>query len=299
MVSFMRVVASPASKASVDLRIKKLSAALTRAKVHLRAAYGEQAEPKIKEFYDDRLVRIEAELAGLYKPKAEAAAGKIEQSGTVNDKDLWDATGALSNYKHMGPEELVAPELLDTTRGVMKVYDVGSLYEKSMDAPFQQVWTQKGGGKEGFIAACKAKGSLALLPDAAAADPLYVGTDVAQVFPKMANGFVGLGKDAGAANSFQEAITRFALKDSYYPSGVMFSSFATATDVKAELPNMKMGKPSIFYLLNFDENTYDEKDRVFGHLADPADPSKPGSALELQCIDMPQAILLKNGRILQ
>ena len=39
----------------------------------------------------------------------------------------------------------------------------------------------------------------------------------------------------------------------------------------------------------FNENTYEPADRVFGHLADPANPSQPGESLELQVQGMPES----------
>jgi len=53
---------------------------------------------------------------------------------------------------------------------------------------------------------------------------------------------------------------------------------------------VKIGKPSMFNLLNFDENVYKEDDRQYGHLADPNDPKKAGNALELTCQGYPGEI---------
>lgn len=298
LITSLRVVATDESKASVNLRVNKLFDALTRGRAHLRAAYGAAAEPKIASFYDDRLKGIEAGLTARYMPKAQDAAGKIEKSGTVEKKDQWDATWELFDYKYMDPEEQVTGEVLDTTRGVMKVFDIGDLFKKDMAPDLKKAWTDNWGGEQAFVAECKAQGTLAVVPHREAGNPLYAKYTVATAFPNPIRGFVGLGRDAAAAQSFEEAIVRYALKREWYGSGVMLSSYATAGDVKAELPNLKLGKPSVFYLLRFDENTYEEKDRVFGHLADPVDPTKPGSALELQCMGLAQHFLVKNGRIL-
>ena len=63
----------------------------------------------------------------------------------------------------------------------------------------------------------------------------------------------------------------------------MFVVSASAADVKDKKNKgeIKIGKPSIFNLLNFDENVYKEDDREYGHLADPGDATKAGNALEL------------------
>lgn len=300
LVGSMRVLASEDSKKSVDLRVKKLKEALPKAKQALEQAYGkDKAAVKIKEFYDDRLTAIEAGISGRYKPKANEAATKIEQSGTVKSADQFDATVGLIDYAQMGPEELVTEQVLDETRGVMKVYDLGDLFERSMSPPTKDLWRNSGGGKEGFIAACKAQGTLAVAPPGG--NPLTANLTVKDAFPSAISGFVGLGKDAGEAHTFAEAIQRFALAPKWYPSGAMLASHATAGDLKPLIAagKTKIGKPSIFYLLRFDENTYEPKDRIFGHLADPNDPTKPGSALELQCSDLPQAVLIANGHILQ
>ena len=72
----------------------------------------------------------------------------------------------------------------------------------------------------------------------------------------------------------------------------MFVISAGVAEVKQQMAagTIKIGKPSIFNLLNFDENVYDEGDREFGHLADPKDPTKAGSALELTCQGYPSEI---------
>jgi hypothetical protein len=78
----------------------------------------------------------------------------------------------------------------------------------------------------------------------------------------------------------------------------MLACHTPADVVKSMMPKLKIGKPSIFYLLAFNENTYQEQDRVFGHLADKDDPSKPGEALELQVQGLPYELLLEGAKVL-
>lgn len=149
-----------------------------------------------------------------------------------------------------------------------------------------------GAGQDTFIEQCKAAKKLVVAPAGKEAKPPFAGAAVDAVFSKPLNGFVGQGKDATAVGSFADAITRFALNPGYYPSKAMFVVSAPASEVndKKNRGEIKIGKPSIFNLLNFDENVYDENDRAYGHLADPADPSKPGAALELTCQGYPGEI---------
>ena len=122
--------------------------------------------------------------------------------------------------------------------------------------------------------------------------PPFKGATIPSVFTKPLNGFVGQGKDAASVGSFADAIQRFALNPGYYPSGAMFVISASAGDAKQKKNSgaVKIGKPSMFNLLNFDENVYKEDDRQYGHLADSKNPSKAGNALELTCQGYPSEI---------
>ena len=72
----------------------------------------------------------------------------------------------------------------------------------------------------------------------------------------------------------------------------MFVVSAPASEAKKQKNSgaAKIGKSSIFDLLNFDENVYKEDDREYGQLADAKDPSKAGNALELTCQGYPSEI---------
>jgi hypothetical protein len=185
--------------------------------------------------------------------------------------------------------------MMKDSGGIMKVFDVGSLWW-SMDENYQNAWKAKypSGADAKFTEECKAQKKLVFAPAGMENKPPFKGASIPTVFNKPLNGFVGQGKDAAAVGNFADAIQRFALQPSYYPSKAMFVVSASA-DVVNQKKNdpaggMKIGKPSMFNLLNFDENVYKEDDRQYGHLADPNDPKKAGNALELTCQGYPGEI---------
>jgi hypothetical protein len=314
LVTSLRVVATEQSKVDVRLRVGKLMAALTRSRAYLLQAYGPaKGAELVKQFYDDPLAGLEAGLADRYLPQAADAATKIEEAGNVQASHQWNAARALVDYKHMQPEELVSDEVMSDSAGVMKVFDVGQLFDASMSPSTRDAWNSRGGGQAGFVAACRAAGTLVALPPQAVASPAGSAAvsagdggaaaaepakTLAEHFPKQHFGFVGVGKDYAKATSFEEAIVHFQLAREYYPSATMLACHTPADVVKSMMPKLKIGKPSIFYLLAFNENTYQEQDRVFGHLADKDDPSKPGEALELQVQGLPYELLLEGAKVL-
>jgi hypothetical protein len=297
VIASLRVAATPASKASVALRIGKLMTAIPATRTALNTYYGAAGPAKQKEYIDDRKAQIDANLAS-WTTGAGAALDKIKAAPGVNVADQWDATGPMKFWPAIQPEELTTAAVIDTvTQGVIKVFDAGSVWD-AMDPAFQAGWTTHGGGKAGWLEACKAAGKLVFAPAGKEALPPFLGKSVADAFKQTVRGFVGMGTDAAVPTSFAHAIQHFALNAGWYPSGVMFLGHCTKDYLKGLVGALPIGKPSIFYLLVFDENTYEPNDRTFGHLADPADPTKPGPARELQTTGLPQSEFLGSGRVL-
>jgi len=290
LVSGLQVAPTPSSKADVPFRINKLLTAMPAAEAHLKTAYGNAVgATKIQEWYRDRQAIIEGELAN-YQTNAESALSAIESSGEVNVAQQWDATGAMKIWDGIKPEELTTAEAL-AGYNIVKAFDLGSLWDEG-SPEFTAAWSAAG-GKEAWLSACTSQNKVAVDPPAAPGAVPGPGLSLAQAFPKSHYGFVGVSKkDDGLPGSFAAAITQFALDEGYYSSGKMILGVASSGALSALIDRGAIGKPSIFYLLVFNENTYDPADRVFGHLADPDDPSQPGSSLELQVDGMPQSEFL-------
>jgi len=296
-VSSLRIAATPASKASVALRISKLMAAIPATKTALTTYYGAAAPAKIAEYIDTRKAMIDANLAA-WSGGAGGALDKIKTKGSLDPADQWDATGPIVHFPAMGIEERSTIEVLETiTKGVIKVFDANSIWG-AMDPSFQAGWTTHGGGQAGWMNECKTAGKLVFAPTGKSALPPFSGKGPADAFKGTVRGFVGMGTDAAVPSSYAHAITHFALAEKWYPSKVMFLGLCNVAYLKSLAGPIPIGKPSIFKLLQFDENTYEPNDRTFGHLADPADPSKPGLARELQTDGLPQSEFLSGGSVL-
>jgi hypothetical protein len=292
MIQGLQHLVTPESKASVNLRVTKLNAAIARTKPKLLAS-GPDGPKKVQDFIDSRLPAAHAKPGPEFLGKAKEARDKLVAAPAVSKALQADAAKPVVNYGICAPEESASDKTIDDSGGIMKVYDVGNLYWQ-MAAPFQAAWKKlfNDDAPNKFTDACKSQKKLVLAPPGEENKPPFKGASVTQIYDKVLNGFVGQGKDAAAVGNFADAITRFALNPGYYPSKAMFAIFASAAEVKDKKNKneIKIGKPSIFNLLNFDENVYDENDRAFGHLADPADPTKAGKALELTCQGYPADI---------
>jgi hypothetical protein len=293
MIQSLSLLVSPQSKASVNLRVSKLKDAIARTKPKLVEIYKDKAPKMIDDWIDSRLPAANAKPGPEFMAKAAQAKDALVKSPTIDPKLQADAAKPLTNYNICAPEEAASDQMIEDSGGIMKVFDVGSMWW-SMEPRYQDAWKAKFGGdaEKQFTAACKAQKSLVTAPPGEETKPPFKGATVPSVFTKPLNGFVGQGKDATAVGNFADAIQRFALNPGYYPSGAMFVISAGAADVKQKKNKneIKIGKPSIFNLLNFDENVYKEDDRQYGHLADAKDPSKPGNALELTCQGYPGEI---------
>ena len=297
MVDSLSILASPRSRAQVNLRVGKLTAAIGRARAAIPAKYGPViGAQKVKEWIDDRLPLYLANANTKFQSEATAKALKLTTEPTVKEEHQVDAAWCMVNYNPAasGPEEPATPAMIDASGGIMKVYDVGAAFTSGMIRAVQDLWVgvygSKDAARDAFVTAAKAAGALVALPASLASDPTLAHHTPPTVFVNPINGFVGQGKDATGVTSFSVAIQRFALNPGYYPSGAMFACTAPATEVKAEMAapgGAKIGKPSLFNLLHFDENVYDENDRSYGHLADPTNPHAAGSALELTCLGYP------------
>ena len=163
---------------------------------------------------------------------------------------------------------------------------MGDAYKAAWDS----VATARGvaTGQALFIQECKLAGRIVYAPQGEGRNPPFAGANADKVFSaqRPVTAFVGLARDA-TATTFADAIVKYQLQASYYPSGAMLACQVGEDVVRANWGTVKLGKPSIMNLLVFDENVYDETDRTFGHLADPADPTKPGANLELTVSGMP------------
>ena len=293
MIQSLSLLVTAKSKASVNLRVTKLKDAVARTRAKLTEIYKDKAPKLVEEWIDSRLPKAHAKPGAEFVGKAATAKEALLKSPTVDARLQVDAAAPIVNYGICAPEEAATDQMMDESGGIMKVYDVGSLWW-SMEAQYQDAWKAKFGSDadKRFTDACKAQKKLVVAPPGDEAKPPFRGAAVPSVFTRPLNGFVGQGKDAAAVGSFPDAIQRFALNPGYYPSQAMFVLSAPAADVKSKQKKgeIKIGKPSIFNLLNFDENVYKEDDRQYGHLADPKDPSKAGSALELTCQGYPSEI---------
>ena len=293
MIQSLAYLVTPQSKASVNLRVTKLKATIARARAKLVEIYKDKAPKMINDFIDSRLPNADAKPGPEFLPKAAAAKESLVNAPAIDPKLQADAAKPLVNYAICAPEEAATDKMMDESGGIMKVFDVGSMWW-SMDGKYQDAWKAKFGAEadKKFTEACKAKKSLVLAPMGEETKPPFKGASITSVFSKPLNGFVGQGKDATAVSNFADAIQRFALNPGYYPSGAMFVMSAGAADVKDKKNKgeIKIGKPSMFNILNFDENVYKEDDREYGHLADAKDPSKAGNALELTCQGYPGEI---------
>jgi hypothetical protein len=288
VVSGLQVAPTSASKSDVASRVNKLATAIPAAEAHLKTAYGNaQGTAKAKEWYHDRRAIIEGKLTEYYLSAAQEALGAIESSGEVNAAQQWDATSALKVWDGIKPEELTTAEAL-TGYHLVKAFDVGQIWHKG-SRRFTDAWSAAG-GKTAWMEACASAGKVVVDPPSAPGRAPPPGLSFSEAFAGSHYGFVGVSKkEDGLPGSFAAAITQFALDEGLYPSGKMILGVASAGSMAALIDRGAIGKPSIFYLLIFNENTYEPADRVFGHLADPANPSQPGESLELQVQGMPES----------
>lgn len=305
-IKSLKVIAKAASVTSVANKIDKFEAAVTRTKLHLvkpaTTGYGPSVgATKIQEWITNRIAIVQSYLSNNYTTKAQAAHDKILASGTVNDADKFDPDwGCLVDFGKgkaaFEPEEAFKIGDLTGIKGVFKVYDVGKVFN-SMKQVYKDAWTSAAGtGKTGqqlFISECKSLGRIAFCPAGKGRVAPFNGANATKVFSgKSVSAFVGLQKDA-TASSFSDALVKYQLKASYYPSGAMLACSVGEAVLKANWGSIQLGKPSIMNLLVFDENVYDETDRTYGHLADPRDPNKPGANLELTIVGMPMADFMR------
>jgi hypothetical protein len=308
-VKSLKVVAKPGSVSSVDLKVTKFFDAVTRTKAQLVKpspdGYGPADGPtKITEWIDNRVATVEGYLSGNFTTKAQAAHDRILASGAVNADDQLDVDwGVLVDFRQgasaFGPEELFAIGDLSGIKGVFKVYDVGKVFNTMKDdykAAWNAVAARRGlTGQQLFIDECKAAGRMVYAPAGEGSSPPFDGANGDKVFSgQTVNAFVGLARDA-TATSFSDALTKYQLAAKYYPSGAMMAGQVGEDVLRSNWGSIQLGKPSIMNLLVFDENVYDETDRTFGHLADPADPSKPGANLELTILGCPLADFMRAG----
>ena len=268
---------------------------MTRTRAKLTEVYKDKAPQKISDWIDSRLVKANAKPGPDFHGKVSTAKESLVNSPTLDPKLQIDAAKSVVNYDVCAPEEAASDEMMDESGGIMKVYDISSFWW-SMDKTFQDAWKAKfpADADKQFIEACKAQKKPVLAPPGMENKPPFKGASMSTVFKSQLNGFVGQGKDAAGVGTFADAIARFALNPGYYPSKAMFVVAASAAEMKQKKNDpaggMKIGKPSMFNLLNFDENVYKEDDRQYGHLADPNAPGKAGNALEMTCQGMPAEI---------
>jgi hypothetical protein len=240
---------------------------------------------------------IDAKVA-TWVDGARAALDRMEANPADVAAAQWDATAPIIHFPAMGIEEETTMKTLEeVTNGVIKVFDSSNVWN-GMEPAFQAGWAGAGGGQDTWLAACKAAGKLVFAPAGKENTPPFAGKGPSDAFKQPVRGFIGMGTDAAVPTSYAAAITHFALNEGWYPSKVMFLGHCTVGFLKTLVGNIPIGKPSIFKLLQFDENTYEPTDRTFGRLADPADPTKPGLARELQTDGLPQSEFLSGGSVL-
>lgn len=308
-IKALKVIVKTGEIAGVSKKIDKFYDAVDRTKKQLKKppteGYGSGADAKIKQFIDDRVAIVMSYLSDNYKTKAEAAHAAVQASGKVDAKDQFSPDwGVLVDFKKgkqaFDPEEEFSINDVGKIGGIFKVYDVGKIF-RSMGRTYQDAWnavaTRKGAGsgKDLFIQECKSSKQLVFAPKGEGKNPPFAGANGLKVFSgKSVDAFVGLGNNA-TATTYAAAITDYALAPGSYPCGVMLACKADDTLVKSRWGSIKFGKPSIMYLLAFDENTYDETDRTYGHLADPANPEKPGAKLELSIVGLPMSDFMNSS----
>src|SRR5215475_5962824 len=114
-----------------------------------------------------------------------------------------DAAKPLVNYAICAPEEAATDQMMEESGGIMKVFDVGSMWW-SMDAQYQNAWKTKyaAEAEKKFTETCKAQKSLVTAPPGMEGKPPFKGASVGSVFTKPLSGFVGQGKDAAAVSNF-------------------------------------------------------------------------------------------------
>ncbi len=306
MVQSMTALVSAKSKASTTLRITKLKAALGRMRPKLLEVYGPvKGAEYVKSWIDDRLPKANSKPGPAFVSAAQTAKAKLLGKPALNPEDQVDAGWVLSNYTVCAPEEPATDKMIEDSKGIMKVFDVAETYKKGMSADWKAKWIAVYGdanaASTAFTAACVNKGALVAAPPGQESNPAFAGAKPDAVFTNGINGFVGQAKDATDVGSYADAIKRFQLNPGYYPSKSMFVCNAppSAVIAKKNRGEIQIGKPSVFNLLNFDENVYQENDRQFGRLADPNDATKPGTALELTCQGYPGAEFWPTARILK
>jgi hypothetical protein len=306
----LKVIAKAAGAASVVAKIDKLFDAVARTRLQLVKpapdGYGPtDGAAKITEWIDSRIAIVEGYLSGNFIAAATTAHTAIESSGTVNPTDQFDPDwGVLVDFAKgsaaFGPEEAFSIGDLGTIQGVFKVYDLGKVFGM-MGQTYRDAWDREGAargltGQALFAQECQSAGRMVYAPAGKGTTAPFAGANADKVFSaaRPVSAFVGLARDA-TATSFADALVKYQLKASYYPSNMMMACQVDASVLTQNWGSIRLGKPSIMNLLVFDENVYDETDRTFGHLADPADPSKPGAALELTIIGMPLADFMRAG----
>lgn len=305
MIQSMSVLVSAKNKASVNLRVTKLKAAIARTRPKLLQVYGPQKGAEyVKQWIDDKLPLAHAKPGRDFPGLAQTAKAKLAGSAAIDEAKQANAAGCLTNYAICSPEEPASDRMIEQSGGIMKVFDVKEVYWKGMAEKYRKSWEEVYGTEaaaaDAFVAACKTKGSLVLAPPGKETDLRFAGLTAPAIYSNVINGFVGQAKDATQVGSYAEAIKRFQLNPDYYRSKAMFVCNAPPSAVKDKKNRgeIKIGKPSIFNILNFDENVYDENDREFGHLADPHDAAKPGTALELTCQGFPGSEFWPSARLL-
>lgn len=268
------------SKTKVRTRISRLMNSYNRALPvwsRLPAVGGKSA---VDAYWTERMAvvntHLPAEIAKLVDPAATALSGKAEAepASQMAAERALNGVIAASGYTLNAPETQADAATVDEAGGIVKCFDVGDLFWK-MNAGLRAEWANAvAGGDQSaaqalFIAQCKAERALPVAPTGKAGEPPWSRMTHAELYTGGLTGFVGMGRDAGAVASFADAMRIFALNGAWYPSGAMFIVTADAAAVQAQLDlgALRLGKPSIFCHLEFEEFLYAEHDQQFGELA--------------------------------
>jgi hypothetical protein len=199
-------------------------------------------------------------------------------------------TIAATGFQANAPESQASDTQVDESGGIMKCFDLGDVFWKAMDGAKRRNWVAAVGGDETAAQqqwmSQAMGGTLPTAPVGKQSDPQWRGETLASLYTRSLTGFVGQGKDAASVSSKADAIRKFQLNPGLYPSPKMIVVAAGANDVKRQTAagSLKLGKPSIFCHLEFEEFLYDPGDQQYGQTANPNDPNAHSGVKEMSCV---------------
>jgi hypothetical protein len=300
------VLVKPASKSKVATRVSRLMNSYSRALPVWSAMPPVDGQAAVDKFWTTRMGMVTTHLPAAIASAATAAATALKTKDAPDPEKqmaadkVFNAVIGASGYQINAPETQASDQTVNDQGGAAKCFDVGDLFWK-MDKTLRNQWCAAVGKAEeaaqaDYIAAAVAKGKPPLAPLGKEGVAPWNAMTVDRLYTAGLTGFVGMGKDAPTVASYDDAIKKFALNKSYYPSGKMFIVHADAASVNAQKAagTLKIGKPSIFCHLEFEEFLYAESDRERGELAkmnaDGSAQEQHNGVKEMSCVGLASEI---------